>query len=130
MLVKHCLVVCLVMLSIAVIGCEPTMVGTEGAVYQSGKLYASSGKDVDTIYQAALKAVEKLQLNVTSKANDAFGANVVSKTSDGKDVWILIKPSEDKKTTRYSIKVGTFGNEERSRKIYSEMEAAMQVKPK
>jgi hypothetical protein len=130
MLAKQLLVVCLFVSAVAIVGCEPTLVGTDGAAYQSGKLYASSSKDVDAVYQAALKAVEKLQLNVASKANDAFGANVIAKTSDGKDVWIFIKPSEDKKTTRYSIKVGTLGDEERSRKIYAEMDNAMQSKSK
>ena len=122
--------VCLVMVAVAVIGCEPTLVSSDSAVFQSGKLYASSAKDVDAVYQAALKAVEKLQLSVSSKANDAFGANVIAKTSDGKDVWIIIKPSEDKKTTRYSIKVGTLGSEERSRKVYDEMQIALQAKSK
>ena len=122
----------MVILVFANISCAPKIVGTNGAVYQSfpAKLYASSGKDVDAVYQAALAAMEKLQLNVTGKAKDAFGANVVAKTSDGKDVWVLIKPSEDKKVTRYSIKVGTLGNEERSRKIFAEIDSSLQMKTK
>jgi hypothetical protein len=130
MLAKQLLVVCLVALTVAVYGCAPTIVSTDAAVYQNGKLYASAGKDVDAVYQASLVAMEKLQLKVTDKAKDAFGAKVQAKTSDEKDVWVTIKSSEDKKTTGYTIKVGTFGNEERSRKIFAEMESAMQMKTK
>jgi uncharacterized lipoprotein len=130
MLAKQLLVVCLVALTLAVYGCAPTIVSTDAAVYQNGKLYASSGKDVDAVYQASLAAMDKLQLKVTDKAKDAFGAKVTAKSSDEKDVWVIIKPSEDKKTTGYTIKVGSFGNEERSRKIYAEIESALQVKSK
>jgi hypothetical protein len=130
MLAKQVLVICLVTLTIAVCGCAPKLVGMDAAVYQNGKLYANSGKDVDAVYQASLAAMDKLQLKVTDKAKDAFGAKVEAKSSDEKDVWVIMKPSEDKKTTGYTIKVGSFGNEERSRKIYAEIENALQAKPK
>jgi len=105
------------------------MVSSDAAVYQTMKLYASSGKDVDAVYQAALKAMDKLQLKVTEKAKDAFGAKVVAKSSDDKSIVVSIKPAADKKTG-YTIQVGTLGNEEQSRKIYAEIENALQGKAK
>jgi uncharacterized lipoprotein len=129
MLAKQVLAVCLVALTFGVFGCAPKMVSSDAAVYQTMKLYASSGKDVDAVYQAAVKAMDKLQLKVTDKAKDAFGAKVVAKSSDEKSIDVTIKPGADKKT-EYTIKVGTFGNEERSRKIYVEIENALQGKSK
>jgi len=124
MLAKRILLLFLIALTFAVYGCAPKMVSSNAAVYQTGHLYASSAKDVDAVYQASLKAMEKLQLNVTSKVKDAFGAKVIAKSSDDKIVGIHIKPVQDKKT-EYSIKVGAFGNEDRSRTIYKEIESVL-----
>jgi hypothetical protein len=124
MLAKQVLVVCLVVLAVAAYGCAPTIVSTDAAVYQNGKLYASSGKDVDAVYQAATSAVNNLQLKVTSSVKDAFGAKIIAKSSDDKIIVVAAKPAADKKT-EYYIKVGTLGNEERSRKIYAEIESAL-----
>ena len=129
MLGKQVLVVCLAVLTVGVVGCAPKMVSSDSAVYQTGKLYASSGKDVDAVYQATIKAMEKLELKVTDKAKDAFGAKVRAKSSDEKNIDVIIKPTADKKT-EYTIQVGAFGNEERSRKIYAEIETALQGKAK
>jgi len=129
MLTKQVLVVCLAVLAVGVVGCVPKMVSSDAAVYQTGKLYASSGKDVDAVYQAAIKAMEKLELKVTDKAKDAFGAKVRAKSSDEKNIDVYIKPASDKRT-EYSIHVGALGNEERSRKIYAEIENALQSKAK
>jgi hypothetical protein len=112
-----------------VVGCAPKMVSSDAAVYQTGKLYASSGKDVDTVYQATIKAMEKLELKVTDKAMDAFGAKVIARSSDEKNIVVIIKPTADKKTG-YTIQVGTLGDEERSGKIYAEIDNALQGKAK
>ena len=129
MLMKQVLVVCLAVLVLGVVGCAPKMVSSDAAVYQTGRLYASSGKDVDTVYQATIKAMEKLELKVTDKAKDAFGAKVRAKSSDDKIITVNIKPAADKRT-EYTILVGALGNEERSNKIYAEIENALQVKAK
>jgi hypothetical protein len=129
MLTKQVLVVCLALFTVGVVGCAPKMVSSDAAVYQTGKLYASSGKDVDTVYQATIKAMEKLELKVTDKVKDAFGAKVVARSSDEKNIVVIIKPVADK-GTQYTIQVGTLGNEERSGKIYAEIENALQGKAK
>ena len=105
---------------IGVISCAPTIVSTDAGVYQSGKLWATSSKDMDAVYAAALYAMDKLQLEVTDKAKDVFAAKVIAKSADNKLIVVTIKPTADKKTA-YNIQVGTFGNEERSRKIYAEI---------
>jgi hypothetical protein len=129
MLAKQVLMVCLAVLVTGLVGCAPKMVSSDAAVYQAPKLYASSGKDVDTVYQATIKAMEKLELKVTDKVKDAFGAKVRATSSDDKIITVNIKPATDKRT-EYTILVGALGNEERSNKIYTEIENAMQNKAK
>jgi uncharacterized lipoprotein len=129
MLTKQVLAVCLAVLTAGVVGCAPKMVSSDAAVYQNGKLYVSSAKDVDAVYQATIKAMEKLELKVTDKAKDAFGAKVRAKSSDEKNIVVIIKPVSDKKA-EYTIQVGAFGNEERSGQIYAEIEIALQGKAK
>jgi hypothetical protein len=129
MLAKQILAVCLVVLTVGVVGCAPKMVSSDSAIYQTGKLYANSSKDVDAVYQATIKAMEKLELKVNDKAKDAFGAKVKAKSSDEKDIVVIIKPTADK-NTEYTIHVSAFGSEERSRKIYAEIENVLQGKAK
>jgi hypothetical protein len=119
MLAKQLLTVCLAAMVVVGIGCTPKLVGTDAAVYETvpGQLYASSGKDIDAVYQASLAAMDKLQLKVTDKAKDAFGAKVTAQSSDDKTIVITIKSDEDK-TTKYTIRAG---GEERARKIYAEI---------
>jgi hypothetical protein len=73
--------------------------------------------------------MEKLELKVTDKAKDAFGAKVIAKSSDEKNIVVIIKPVTDKRT-QYTIQVGTLGNEERSGKIYAEIDNVLQGKAK
>jgi uncharacterized lipoprotein len=129
MLTKQVLAVCLAVSTAGLVGCAPKMVSSDAAVYQNGKLYVNSGKDLDTVYQATIKAMEKLELKVIDKAKDAFGAKVTAKSSDEKKIVVIIKPVADKRT-QYTIQVGAFGNEEQSHKIYTETETALQSKAK
>jgi hypothetical protein len=120
MLTKRALLVFTeVVLAVSIIGCAPTiMVGTDGGVYQCGKLYAVSDKSMDAVYEASLQAMDKLELKVTDKMKDVFGAKVVAKTSDDKRIVVTITPTKDKKT-RYNICAD--GNAERSQTIFMEI---------
>lgn len=110
----------LILIMAGIAGCAPTMVGTDMGVYRTGKLYSVSDKNIGAVYEATLKAMQNLELNVTRKAKDVFAAIVTAKSADGKDITVEIKPLMDNKTS-YSIKVGILGNEERSRKIFTEI---------
>jgi uncharacterized lipoprotein len=126
MLTKRALLICIeAVLVVGVVGCgAPKFYSTEGGVYQNCKLYAVSGKDIDAVYQATLQAMDKLQLKVTDKAKDVFAAKVMAKSADNELIVVKIKPTADQKTA-YDIQVGAFGNEERSRKIFTEIENAL-----
>ena len=109
-----------VLILVGFAGCAPTIVGTNMGVYRVGKLYSVSDKDVETVYNATLQAMDKLQIDVTSKAKDIFAAKVVARSADGKDITVNIKPIVDDKT-EYTIQVGSLGDEERSRMIFTEI---------
>ena len=114
-------------LAFSIIGCAPKIVSSEGGVYQGCRLFAVSDKSMDTVYNAALQAMSKLELNLVDKAKDAFGAKVVAKSSDDKRIVVEIRQTEDNRTM-YNIRVGAFGNEERSQKIFEEMSKILMEK--
>jgi len=121
MLTKKVLLVCLeAAVIVGIIGCAPTIVSTDAGVYQNGTLYASAGRDLDSVYSATLFAMDKLQLKVNDKMKDVFAAKVIAKTADGKIIVVKMEPLSENKTD-YEIHVGAFGDEEKSRKIFSEI---------
>jgi hypothetical protein len=127
MLAKRMLLICMeAVVVVGVIGCAPTIVSTDAGVYQNGKLWAMASKDVDSVYAATLQAMDKLQLKVTDKAKDVFAAKVIAKSADNELIVVKIEPSGSQKTA-YSIQVGGFGNEERSRKVYDEIINALAI---
>jgi hypothetical protein len=127
MLARKMLLICLEAVVIAgVIGCAPAIVSTDAGVYQSGKLFATSSKDMDSVYAATLAAMDKLQLHVSDKMKDVFSAKVVAKSADGKVIAVVIMPEPGNKTS-FNIKVGAFGNEEMSQKIYDEIIAGLAI---
>jgi hypothetical protein len=124
MLAKRVLLVgVLVAMAAGVHGCRaPNIVGTDAAVYSGWTLYAVSSKDMAAVYEAAVAALGDLELNVTDKPKDVFSAKVSAKGADGKRVTVIIKPREDG-TTDLRIKVGgPGGNEQRSRRIYQQIQ--------
>jgi hypothetical protein len=129
MLTKRTLLVCLELLVVVgIVSCTPTIVSTDAGVYQNGKMYAVSSKDIDAVYQATLVAMDKLQLKVEEKMKDVFAAKVIASSADGKRVVVTIKPGAEKKT-EFNISVG-YGDEERVRKVYAEIDSALMAKGK
>jgi len=127
MLAKKAMLICMeAIVVIGIIGCAPTIVSTDGSVYQNTKLWAMSSKDMDSVYASTLQAMDKLQLQVTDKAKDVFAAKVIAKSADNELIVVKIKPTADQKT-EYNIQVGAFGNEERSRKVYNEIINALAI---
>ena len=67
-----------VLAAVVIVGCAPTMVGTNMGVYRAGKMYSVSDKSMEAVYEATLSAMDKLQLKVTEKMKDVFAAKVVA----------------------------------------------------
>ncbi|MHC4271580.1 MAG: DUF3568 family protein, partial [Planctomycetota bacterium] len=82
---------------------------------------AVASQDIETVYQASLKALEELEIKVTEQLKDVFYAKIVAKGADGKIITIRIEPPEGG-LTNFSIKVGTFGNKYRSSVIYDHIQ--------
>jgi len=109
---------------LAMCGCgRPNLIGTDAAVYSAGKLYAVAGRDMTSVYEASVKALQQLEIEVTETAKDVFYAKVIGKVADGKTVTIRMEPGADN-VTNLRIKAGKFlsGNEERSRVIYKQIQ--------
>jgi len=109
-------------LMLAVCGCgRPNIIGTDAAVYSAGKLYAVAGQDMTSVYKATVAALQQLEIEVTETSKDVFYAKVVGKVADGRTITIRMEPGEDG-VTELRIKSGTFGNEERARVIYKQIQ--------
>jgi Protein of unknown function (DUF3568) len=117
---RSVLVAAFVGLPFALLGCTPSLVGPDTAAYSMGNLHARVNRGVAPVYEACVSALEKLEIKVIDKKKDVFGAKVVGRTSDEQTVVIRIKP-EGQGRTHFSIHVGSFGSETRSRTIYDQI---------
>jgi len=102
-------------------GCAPSFVSSDAGVYSTGTLYAVTKGDITSVYGATLAAMEKLEIEVTDKAKDVFYAKVVARGADGKRITVRIKPGVGD-LIDFNIRVGTLGDEHRSRMIYEQIQ--------
>ena len=107
----------LVGFSLAPLGCSPSLIGENTAIYSMGKLHARVDRDMDSVNEATITALEQLQITVTEKKKDVFAARVFGKTSDGQSITIRINPESETSTT-ITIYTGILGKETRARTIY------------
>jgi hypothetical protein len=68
------------------------------------------------VYNATLKALGELEIEVTKKAKDIFYGEVVAQGADGKTITIGLTPEGD--LTNLSIKVGLLGDKAKASVIY------------
>lgn len=104
-------------------GCLVAAVGLGAAstiAYVRGDLRATESVGLDVLYEATLKAMERLELGVTSKSKDAMSAMIIARDAQDKKTTIKLKAVTDE-TTKLSIRVGVFGSEAKSRLIYQEI---------
>jgi hypothetical protein len=104
-------------------GCVVAAVGLGAAgtiAYVRGDLQAVESETIDVVYEATLKAVEELELNVTRKSKDALSAVIVARDAQDKKITIKLKAAAEK-TTKLSIRIGVFGSETKSRLIYQKI---------
>jgi hypothetical protein len=108
-------------------GLELLLVGAGAAgtiAYVRGYLEAVESEKLDVLYEATLKAVEKLELSVTTKSKDAMSAMVVVRDAQDKKITIKLKAVTEEATKLY-IRVGIFGSETKSRLIYQEIHESL-----
>lgn len=101
-------------------GCWLLVAGAAGgagtALWLSGKLSDQVSASREVTVEAAEKALTSLNMSVTKKTAAAEVTQIISKYTDGKQVWIDIRPLTSK-TTKIEIRVGAAGDEAASTKI-------------
>jgi hypothetical protein len=116
-----CLSVLLTSLMVSSTGCLVVAAGAgaAGAVaYMQGDLETSEPYDIATVYAAAQKAAADLKLYVLESGQDALSATVVARDAADKRITIKLK-SVTEKTTKVSVRVGTFGDDAKSQMVYN-----------
>lgn len=108
------------------IGCTAALVAGGAAAgigtykYIKGELQSTEKVSLDEAYQATEKAMDDLELTITSKQKDAFDGEVIARRATGKKVTIKLKRRSDS-VTEIKIRVGTFGDEYISKDILDTM---------
>lgn len=126
MRIRQCfLMVLLVVLPVLVQGCglELLLIGAGAAgtiAYVKGDLEAVETAKIDVVYDATLKALDKLELKVTTKSKDVLSGVIVARDTQNKKITIKLKAVSEE-ATKLSIRVGVFGSETKSRLIYQEI---------
>ena len=95
--------------------------GAGTAAYVTGDLKGAEAKDIDTVYKAAVKAIEQLNFNITEKNLDKLSGRIIARDSRDKKVTIKIRVTSEN-TTEISIRVGFFGDETKAMLIYQKIQ--------
>jgi Protein of unknown function (DUF3568) len=112
---------------LATSGCVVVVAGAAGAGtvgYIRGELATTLNERYDRVIDAANTAVEKLQFAKISQTKDAFTTVIVARTAEDKKIEIHIERKADK-VTDLRIRIGVFGDEEKSRAILEHINAAL-----
>ncbi len=90
--------------------------GAGGVIWAKGALNKEYSESLEKVYRATKVAMGKLDLPLLLDRKDELSAKIESEFSDGKKIWIEVE-YVSKYTTKVSIRVGTLGDELRSREI-------------
>jgi hypothetical protein len=107
---------------VSVSGCLVAAVGVGAGTiaYAKGDLETVEAASIDAVYKAAEKAVDNLGLTGIEKTKDELTARIKARDSEDKRVIIRLT-STGRYSTELSIRIGTFGDEIKSRRIYEEI---------
>ncbi len=95
--------------------------GAGGVIWVKGRLAQELNAPLDRVHAASLKALEKMELPLIIDQKDKLSAKIESEFSDRARVRINIK-SITTRSSRIEIRVGTLGDEQRSRQILDNIE--------
>jgi len=120
-----CLSVLLASLTASSSGCLAVVAGAGAAgtvAYMRGDVESEEPYNIQQVYAATKKTAEQLDLHVIpgETDQDALSATVVARDAADKRITIKLKATT-LDTTRMSIRVGTFGDEIKSRMLYSKI---------
>jgi hypothetical protein len=122
-IIKAVQIILLLTISTVLSGCLAAAVGA-GAVgtvaYIKGDIEAVENKGIDDVYTATKKTMKKLGLSVTQDQKDAISAEIIARDAEDKKITIKLS-STGYGSTKLSIRVGLFGDETKSTRIYQEI---------
>ena len=101
--------------------------GIAGTAYYEGKLTGTVDAKPQQVQAAAEAAFKELKIQQTSSIGDALKAKIVGKAEKDSTVTVSVDLQKDGKS-KIGIRVGTFGNQELSEKIYSEINKQLSKK--
>ena len=104
-------------------GCMLAAVGAGAAgtvAYVRGDLEVVEAHKLDDVYEATKKALDELELSVTTDNKDKISAQVVARDSQDKKVKVRLSAVTDE-ATKISIRHGVFGDELKSRLVYDKI---------
>ena len=116
-----CLVLLLAALTVSCSGCLAVAVGAGAAgtvAYLAGDVEAEEPYGIDAVYRATREAFDELDLPVVQSDRDALSATVVARDAEDKRITVKLKATTEG-STAISVRVGTFGDEVKSRLIYN-----------
>jgi hypothetical protein len=102
------------------IGAAAAAVGAGAYYYVKGDLKRNYEAPMDKTWDATVKALAALQINVESKQNDALTGVIKGKLADGKSYTVNVKRLGEN-LTEVGIRVGTFGDRERAEAIHDKI---------
>jgi len=125
---QMCLVSLLVCAAVILQGCSSESAepgGTAGKTqYSWGVLNVTESAGIEKVYDASLKAVEELKLPIIQKGVDSMSGKIVTRDVEDKKIIITLTAVTDG-MTQLSIRVGTLGDEGKSKLIYEQIKKKM-----
>jgi len=105
----------------SVSGCFAILVGAaagaSGYAWAQGALVKEFNAPATDIYEASMKGLESLKVEIDSADHDRLTARIRSEFSDGKKIAINVDAITEL-TSKINIRVGVFGDKVRSELIY------------
>ncbi|MFA4943614.1 MAG: DUF3568 family protein [Lentisphaeria bacterium] len=98
--------------------------GAAGVAYVKGEMRGRMEAEPRGVEKAAVKAFEVLEIRKISAGASALDAEVVGRTATDKKVTVTAKAA-GKAESDVAIRVGVFGDEALSRRIYDEIKAQL-----
>ena len=90
--------------------------GGASVAYVKGELKSTEQVSLNQAWQATQKAMDDLGFHITSRAKDAFDAELAASGARDKEVKIILKKISDTRT-EMKIRVGMFGDQSLSAQI-------------
>jgi hypothetical protein len=102
------------------IGAAAAAVGAGTYYYVKGDLKRNYEAPMDKTWDATIKALDALKINVESKQHDALTGVIKGKLADGKGYTVNLKRLNES-STEVSVRIGTFGDRERAEAIHDKI---------